>query len=72
MLKTPYVLNEVLGDASGVTGVRMQHVQSGALEDIALQAGWISSDKVRAIAAPMAKNPYGQFLLRQAEEHDKH
>ena len=51
---------------------KRQGLKVACLEDIALQAGWISSDKVRAIAAPMAKNPYGQFLLRQAEEHDKH
>ena len=42
VLKTPYVLNEVLGDDSGVTGVRVQHVQSGALEDIALQGCFIA------------------------------
>ena len=51
---------------------KRQGLKVACLEDIALQADWISSDKVRAIAAPMAKNPYGQFLLRQAEEHDKH
>ena len=38
------------------------------LEDIAFRNGWISTDKLRALAAPMAKNPYGQYLLRLAEE----
>ncbi|MBO4329968.1 MAG: thioredoxin-disulfide reductase [Rhodocyclaceae bacterium] len=42
VLKTPYTLAEVLGDDSGVTGVRVQHVQSGALEDIALQGCFIA------------------------------
>lgn len=42
VLKTPYVLTEVLGDASGVTGVRVQHAGSGALEDIALQGCFIA------------------------------
>ena len=42
VLKTPYVLNEVLGDDSGVTGVRVPHAQSGALEDIALQGCFIA------------------------------
>ncbi len=42
VLKTPYTLAEVLGDASGVTSVRVQHVQSGALEDIALQGCFIA------------------------------
>ena len=38
------------------------------LEDIAFQSGWISAAKLRELAAPMAKNPYGQYLLRMAEE----
>ena len=38
------------------------------LEDIAFRNGWISADKLRELAAPMAKNPYGQYLLRLAEE----
>jgi len=38
------------------------------LEDIAFRNGWISAQKLRELAAPMAKNPYGQYLLRMAEE----
>ena len=38
------------------------------LEEIAYQHGWIMADKLRAIAQPMAKNPYGQYLLRLANE----
>ena len=38
------------------------------LEDIAFRNGWITADKLRELAAPMAKNPYGQYLLRMAEE----
>ena len=38
------------------------------LEEIAFHNGWITADKLRALAAPMAKNPYGQYLLRLAEE----
>ena len=38
------------------------------LEDIAFHHGWISADKLKELAAPMAKNPYGQYLLRLAEE----
>lgn len=41
-LKLWHVLDEVLGDASGVTGVRVRHVQSGATEDIALQGVFIA------------------------------
>ena len=38
------------------------------LEDIAFRNGWISSQKLKELAAPMAKNQYGQYLLRMAEE----
>ena len=38
------------------------------LEDIAFRNGWISAAKLKELAAPMAKNPYGQYLLRLAEE----
>ena len=38
------------------------------IEEIAYRNGWITADKLRELAAPMAKNPYGQYLLRLAEE----
>ena len=38
------------------------------LEDIAFRNGWISADKLRELAKPMVKNPYGQYLLKMAEE----
>lgn len=38
------------------------------LEDIAFRQGWISADKVRELALPMQKNPYGQYLLKLIEE----
>jgi len=36
------VLDEVLGDASGVTGMRIRHVQSGEKQDIALKGVFIA------------------------------
>ncbi|MBR0299649.1 MAG: glucose-1-phosphate thymidylyltransferase RfbA [Bacteroidales bacterium] len=33
------------------------------LEEIAFNAGWISADDLRTVAAPMAKNQYGKYLL---------
>ncbi|MGL6204379.1 MAG: thioredoxin-disulfide reductase [Giesbergeria sp.] len=42
VLKTFYTLDEVLGDQTGVTGIRIQHTQSGATEDIALQGCFIA------------------------------
>ncbi len=41
-LKLFYVLDEVLGDDSGVTGVRIKQVQTGQTEDIALQGCFIA------------------------------
>ena len=37
------------------------------LEDIAFENGWISADRLREVAMPMAKNQYGQYLLRLAD-----
>ncbi|MDD2730063.1 thioredoxin-disulfide reductase [Malikia sp.] len=41
-LKLHSVLDEVLGDASGVTGVRLKNVQSGATEDLKLTGCFIA------------------------------
>ena len=38
------------------------------LEGIALRNGWITPEKVRELAQPMAKNQYGQFLLKLAAQ----
>jgi thioredoxin reductase (NADPH) len=41
-LKTFQTLDEVLGDASGVTGIRLKHVASGVTEDITLKGCFIA------------------------------
>ncbi len=41
-IKWDSVLEEVLGDASGVTGMRVKNVKTGALEDISLQGIFIA------------------------------
>jgi thioredoxin reductase (NADPH) len=41
-LKTFFTLDEVLGDQSGVTGIRIKSTQNGATEDIALQGCFIA------------------------------
>jgi thioredoxin reductase (NADPH) len=41
-LKTFQTLDEVLGDASGVTGVRLKHVHSGATEELELKGCFIA------------------------------
>ena len=42
VLKTFHTLDEVLGDDSGVTGVRLKNAQTGATEDIKLQGCFIA------------------------------
>jgi thioredoxin reductase (NADPH) len=41
-LQLHHVLDEVLGDDSGVTGMRIKHVQTGATQDIALTGVFIA------------------------------
>ena len=38
------------------------------LEEIAYENGWITADQLRAIAQPMARNQYGQYLLRLLDD----
>ena len=46
---------------------KRQGLKVACLEDIAFRNGWITADKLRELAVPMAKNPYGQYLLKLAE-----
>jgi thioredoxin reductase (NADPH) len=41
-LKLFYTLDEVLGDASGVTGIRIKHIKTGQTEDITLRGCFIA------------------------------
>lgn len=43
-----------------------QGVQVAALEEIAFRKGWISAKELLAIAQPMQKNRYGQYLISLA------
>ena len=43
---------------------KRQGLKTACLESIAYEKGWISDDDLRRIAQPMAKNQYGQYLLR--------
>ena len=49
---------------------KRQGLKIACLEDIAYQNGWIDKEKMRELAKPMLKNPYGQYLLKVIEEHD--
>ena len=58
-----------LSDASTFVEVieKRQGLKLACLEGIAYNMGWIDADRLRQIAAPMAKNEYGQYLLNLAE-----
>lgn len=42
---------------------KRQGLKIACLESIAYEKGWIGDEDIRRIAAPMAKNQYGQYLL---------
>ena len=46
---------------------KRQGLKVACLEEIAFENGWISAAKLKELAAPMAKNQYGQYLLRIAK-----
>ena len=46
---------------------KRQGLKVACLEEIAFENGWIDAAKLRELAVPMAKNQYGQYLLRDAE-----
>lgn len=43
---------------------RMQNMQVANLEEIAYRMGYITKEDVHALAQPLKKNEYGQYLLR--------
>ncbi len=57
--------HESLAEASNYIEVieKRQGLKVACLEEIAYRKGWISAEKLRAVAAPMIKNQYGQYLL---------
>ena len=61
--------HDSLAEASTYVEVieKRQGLKIACLEEIAYSHGWISAEKLRDIALPMAKNPYGQYLLKVAE-----
>lgn len=46
---------------------KRQGLKMACLEAIAYDNGWISAERLAAVAAPMAKNEYGQYLLKMIE-----
>lgn len=46
---------------------KRQGVKIACLEEIAFRKGWISDEELRKVAEPMARNPYGRYLLKVAD-----
>lgn len=65
--------HESLAEASTFIEVieKRQGLKVACLEDISFNQGWISREKLREVAKPMAKNDYGKYLLRLADEDEK-
>jgi thioredoxin reductase (NADPH) len=59
-LKLFHVLDQVLGDAKGVNGIRVKSVQTGATEDIALQGCFIA----------IGHSPNTEIFKGQLDMHD--
>ena len=58
--------HDSLSEASTFVEVieKRQGLKIACLEGIAYTKGWIDDDRLRRIAQPMAKNQYGQYLLK--------
>ncbi len=46
---------------------KRQGLKVACLESIGYEQGWLNSDDIRRVAQPMAKNQYGQYLLKMIE-----
>ena len=58
--------HDSLSEASTFVEVieKRQGLKIACLEEIAYRAGWLTREALIELAAPMAKNQYGQYLLR--------
>lgn len=61
--------HDSLSEASTFVEVieKRQGLKIACLEEIAYRAGWLTRKALIELAAPMAKNQYGQYLLRVAD-----
>ena len=64
--------HDSLSEASTFVEVieKRQGLKVACLEEIAFKQGWISAERLRVVAEPMRKNPYGQYLLRLAQKDE--
>ena len=61
--------HDSLSEASTFVEVieKRQGLKIACLEEIAYRTGWLTREALIELAAPMAKNQYGQYLLRVAD-----
>ena len=62
---TPESMNDAANFIQSIQN--LQGVQVAALEEISFRKGWISAKQLKTLAEPMAKNNYGQYLIKLAE-----
>lgn len=64
--------HESLSEASTFIEVieKRQGLKIGCLEEIGYKRGWLSTEKLKEVAMPMAKNQYGQYLLNLIKEEE--
>ena len=64
--------HDSLSEASTFVEVieKRQGLKVACQEEIAFKQGWISAERLRVVAEPMRKNPYGQYLLRLAQKDE--
>ena len=62
--------HDSLSEASTYVEVleKRQGLKLACLEGIAYRQGWIDEERMRALAKPMLKNQYGQYLLKVIDE----
>lgn len=65
--------HDSLSEASTFVEVieKRQGLKIACLEEIAYRNGWIDSERLRQVAAPMSKNQYGQYLLNLIKGKDE-
>ncbi len=65
--------HDSLAEASTYVEVieKRQGLKIACLEGIAYRKGWIDEATMRAVAQPMLKNPYGQYLLKVIAEVER-
>lgn len=65
--------HDSLSEASTFVEVieKRQGLKIACLEGIAFRKGWISRERLTALAKPMLKNQYGQYLLKIIDEMER-